>query len=152
MQRSTYKNELNCGRYTVVDTKPTIIGSLGRISKPGANAVRLLRDCSHPVGGNIHSYATLDSFKICNNRWCHKADPAEWLLVEDGPEVSIRKCGDPPGLLCCNWLAVDTHWQLPETFLADSRLPFDGSRRLWNLPTPVKCSGIHSDTLRFHCR
>ena len=54
--------ELDCARYVVADTKPTISISLGAILKPGGKAVSLIPVCSSPIGHNITSYATVDSF------------------------------------------------------------------------------------------
>ena len=42
-----------------MDTKPTIVSALGAILKPNNKDVRLIHDCSRPIGLGLNSYATL---------------------------------------------------------------------------------------------
>lgn len=46
--------ELANGRYVTTSAQPYIISALGAIPKPDSNKVRLIHDCSQPVGGALN--------------------------------------------------------------------------------------------------
>jgi hypothetical protein len=52
--------EIKEGRYEVVDYKPTIVSGLAAIEKTDGS-VRLIHDCSRPVGHGANDYATKDA-------------------------------------------------------------------------------------------
>ena len=52
-------SEISDGNYVVCDNNPLLIIPLGAIPKP-AGGVRLIHDCSRPVGNALNDHATLD--------------------------------------------------------------------------------------------
>ena len=53
-------SEISDGNYIICDNKPDFISPLGAIPKP-AGGVRLIHDCSRPVGSSLNDYAALES-------------------------------------------------------------------------------------------
>ena len=51
------QEELDNGRYIRCDTLPTIISALGAIPKPGTNKIRIIHDCSRPMGHALNDFA-----------------------------------------------------------------------------------------------
>ncbi|MCP4931294.1 MAG: hypothetical protein GY912_04885 [Candidatus Marinimicrobia bacterium] len=48
--------EIENGRYLLVNTPPNIVSALGAIPKKNGD-VRLIHDCSHPVGNAVNEFA-----------------------------------------------------------------------------------------------
>ena len=55
--------ELSHGHYKEVDSKPKIVSALGAIPKKDKNKVRLIHDCSRPVGNAVNDFCTNNPFK-----------------------------------------------------------------------------------------
>ena len=55
----TILEEIAEGNYIITDSKPIIINALGTIPKPDSSEVRLIHDCSRPIGRGLHSAAIL---------------------------------------------------------------------------------------------
>ena len=55
-------HEISEGNYVVCDSKPNLISPLGTIPK-STGGIRLIHDCSRPLGNSLNDYATLD-FKL----------------------------------------------------------------------------------------
>ena len=55
--------EVNNGRYEIVHKRPTIVSALGAIPKPNGREVRLIHDCSRPVGTSLNDFASKESVK-----------------------------------------------------------------------------------------
>jgi hypothetical protein len=51
--------EMQEGRYLIAKEQPSIISALGAIPKVGSDEVRIIHDCSRPLGGGVNDYATL---------------------------------------------------------------------------------------------
>ena len=56
------RKEVVNGRYVVTWDKPTIVSALGAIPKPNGK-IRLIHDCSRPLGAALNEYAEKD--KVC---------------------------------------------------------------------------------------
>ena len=56
--------EIAFNRYIVCDQKPTIVSALGAVPKPNSSDIRLIHDCSRPLGSSVNCYAHSDSFKF----------------------------------------------------------------------------------------
>ena len=54
--------EIENGRYLFVHKQPSVVSALGAIPK-SSGGVRLIHDCSKPVGGAVNDYAIRDVFK-----------------------------------------------------------------------------------------
>ena len=50
--------EIQEGRYLVVEQKPQVVSALGAIPKPDGN-IRLIHDCSRPAGQSINDFAKI---------------------------------------------------------------------------------------------
>ena len=45
-------HEIAEGNYVISDKKPTIISAIGTVPKPNSNEIRLIHDCSKPMGNS----------------------------------------------------------------------------------------------------
>ena len=57
------QEEVDNGRYIKVNTPPTIVSALGAIPKPDSDRIRLIHDCSRPVGSAVNDFADHSPFK-----------------------------------------------------------------------------------------
>ena len=57
-------HEIDCNRYIICESKPTIVSALGAVPKPNSSEIRLIHDCSRPTGLGLNCYAHSDSFKF----------------------------------------------------------------------------------------
>ena len=57
------RTEIDNGRYVISEKRPTIISALGAIPKKDSSEVRLIHDCSRPVGASLNELASKDSVK-----------------------------------------------------------------------------------------
>ena len=53
------QNEIEAGNYVICDSQPTIVSPMAAIPKPDGD-VRLIHDCSRPVGKAVNDYCTSD--------------------------------------------------------------------------------------------
>ena len=44
------REEIDNGNYVVCNDRPTIVSALGAIPKPNGKDIRLIHDCSRPIG------------------------------------------------------------------------------------------------------
>lgn len=119
--------ELEAGRYIKVCDKPTIVSSIGAVPKSDPGKIRIIHDCSRPLGKNLNSYATVSAVQY------DTVDQATRLLTPGGFMAKIdlhsayrsvpihRECYDGTGL---KWTFAG---QDKPTYLIDSRLPFGAS-------------------------
>lgn len=124
---SQIRTELELGRYIQVAEKPVIISSMGAVPKSDPNKIRLIHDCSRPVGRNLNSYASVNSVKY------DSVDEATRLLSPGGYMAKIdlqsayrsvpihRDCYTTTGIKWTFSGSEDT------TYMFDSRLPFGAS-------------------------
>ena len=118
--------EIDLGHYIVCQSPPPIISSIGAIVKK-SGGIRLIHDCSRPLGYSVNSYSSKQSFKyetvdnavakLPLNGWMSKVD-----LSSAYRSVPIHpSCFPYTGL----------HWTFEgasdATYFFDSRLPFGGS-------------------------
>ena len=57
--------ELENGRYLLVNQSPNLVSALGAIPKKNGN-IRLIHDCSRPTGNAVNDCAIRDKFKYQN--------------------------------------------------------------------------------------
>ena len=55
--------ELEHGHYEITEKRPVIVSALGAIPKPASEEVRIIHDCSRPIGTSINDLATKFSVK-----------------------------------------------------------------------------------------
>ena len=52
----TLREEIAEGNYIITHARPTIISALSAVPKAGSDELRLIHDCSMPVGKGVNSY------------------------------------------------------------------------------------------------
>ncbi|XP_078000553.1 uncharacterized protein LOC144453148 [Glandiceps talaboti] len=121
-------NEIAEGHYVVTKDKPTIVSALGAIPKPNSPDIRLIHDCSQPIGKSVNDYASLDSFQY------QTIDDAVSLLSEGCymAKVDLKSAYRSVKIHPSNFPATGLQWTFSgdsdPTFMYDTRLPF-GARK-----------------------
>ncbi len=126
-ESQVYK-EIEQGRYVLVDRKPTLISSLGAVLKPGGKSVRLIHDCSRPIGRNLNSYASLDSFKYATIDSATKLIPTNGYVSKIDLKSAYRSVPIHPDCYPATGLQWTFRGNNVPTYLIDTRLPFGASR------------------------
>ena len=115
--------EIERGNYVACEAQPAIVSSLGAIPK-GNGKIRLIHDCSRPIGKSVNSYTTTTSITY------ETIDKALSLLPERGymAKVDLRNayrvvpihpdCYDATGL---SWTFEGSN---VIRYFVDTRLPF----------------------------
>lgn len=118
--------EIENGHYVVCDSLPKIISPMAAISKPDGD-VRLIHDCSRPVGEAVNDY--------CSTDWQQKfarVDDAAAVMTEGCyfAKVDLRSAYRSVSLSKNSQKVTGLSWELngKTVFLKDTRLPF-GARR-----------------------
>ena len=57
-------SEIELGHYMVTETRPLIVSALGAIPKPDSKELRLIHDCSRPLGNSVNTFAEPQSFQF----------------------------------------------------------------------------------------
>ena len=118
--------ELELGRYKICDTPPTIVSSIGAIPK-SSGSVRIIHDCSRPLGHSVNSYASKQSFKYTT------VDKAVDHLPANGwmAKVDLSSAYRSVPIHSSNIEYMGLHWQFhgdtAPTYFVDTRLPFGGT-------------------------
>lgn len=115
-------NEIANGNYVEVDNPPTIVSPLGAIPKPDSG-VRLIHDCSRPVGYSVNSYVKVnEKFKF------QSVDDAAAMV---GPgafmaKVDLKSAYRSVKISPHSQLATGLKWRVEgkDRYFVDTRLPF----------------------------
>ena len=122
------RTEISKGHYVNVDEKPTIVSSLGAVPKSDPSNIRLIHDCSRPVGGNLNLYASIDSVAY------DTVEEATRLLPPGGfmAKIDLRNAYRSVPIHRDCYAATGLKWcftgQDETDYFIDTRLPF-GARR-----------------------
>ena len=118
--------EIENGHYVVCDIPPKIVSPMAAIPKPDGD-VRLIHDCSRPVGEAVNDYCTTD--------WQQKfsrVDDAAEVMTEGCyfAKVDLRSAYRSVSLSTRSQEVTGLAWEIngKTVFLKDTRLPF-GARR-----------------------
>ena len=118
--------EIENGHYVVCDTPPKIISPMAAIPKPDGD-VRLIHDCSRPVGEAVNDY--------CSTDWQQKfarVDDAAAVMTKGCffAKVDLRSAYRSVSLSKSSQSVTGLSWDFNgnTVFLQDTRLPF-GARR-----------------------
>ena len=120
--------EIDHGRYTIVNKRPTIVSALGAIPKKDSDEIRIIHDCSRPIGTSLNDLATKFSVK--------------YQTIDEAAKLSTRNCFYAKVDLKSAYRSVRIHpsnlkltglkWQFGNSdnpvYLVDNRLPF-GARK-----------------------
>ena len=120
----TILSEIAEGNYGITDVKPTIISTLGAIPKLNSTEVRLIHDCSRPVGRALNDYITGHSFKFQTLDDAIKLLRPNYLMAK----IDLRHAYRSVPIHKSNYLATGLQWQFSgqpnPTYFFDTRLPF----------------------------
>ena len=116
--------EIEEGRYLIVESPPEVISGLGAIPKDDGS-VRLIHDCSRPVGDAVNDHAVLDY----NIKYQTVQDACE--LLEEGAymaKVDLKSAYRSVAIHPSQYKFTGLQWtfsvEKQPTYLIDTRLPF----------------------------
>ena len=122
------KHEISAGNYVITSSKPTIISALGAIPKGDSDDIRLIHDCSRPVGAGVNAYATCDHYEYESVQRATKLIKPGAFLAKIDLKSAYRHVPIHPS----NYHATGLKWTFTgctkPTYLFDTKLPF-GARR-----------------------
>lgn len=119
--------EIENGRYLFVQQQPSVVSALGAIPK-GSGGVRLIHDCSKPVGDAVNDYAIREDFKYKTLQDAiSMISPGDYLAKVDLQSAyrSVRVSQDERDRLGVSWTFEAA---LHPVFLLDCCLPFGHAR------------------------
>ncbi len=119
--------ELSHGRYMVADVTPNIISPLGAVLKQNGD-VRIIHDCSRPVGKSVNDYAPADKLHYQSLEDAKEfITPGCWLAKIDLASA-YRSVKLHPSNYCATGLAWQFKGDTKETILVDRMLCFGAKR------------------------
>ena len=128
MVESQIVNEIANGNYIVTDKRPVLVSALGAVPKPGGDTVRLIHDCSRPVGTSLNDLATKASVKYQTLEEAISASTSGCFYAKVDLKSAYRSVRIHPS----NYPITGLKWQFSDhaapTYLYDTRLPF-GARK-----------------------
>ena len=118
------KEEIDNGRYVVVSAPPRLTSALGAIPKPGTDKIRLIHDCSRPLGAALNDYADLETFSYQTIREAAALiQPGDFLA-----KVDLANAYRSVKIHPQDYPLTGLHWTFAgdnkPTFIYDTRLPF----------------------------
>lgn len=122
------KKEIENGRYTVVEQRPTIVSALAAIPKGGGRGVWLIHDASRPQGTALNDYSINPSFRFSTIQEAGAAiNRGDWLAKVDLESAyrSVKIHPEDHHLAGLEWTFDDGR----KCYLIDRRLMF-GARLL----------------------
>ena len=121
---SQIKEELSNGRYKLSANCPRIISALGAIRKEETGKIRLIHDCSRPLGGAVNDFADGERFSYQTIQdACELIKPGAYLGKIDLSSAyrSVKIHPDDHVLTGLSWTFQGDKGP---TVMCDSRLPF----------------------------
>jgi hypothetical protein len=120
--------EIRNGRYKIVSTKPTLVSALGAIPKKEKGKVRLIQDCSRPLGASLNDFAEISPFKYQSIQDAVDLLKPGYYMCKCDLESAFRSVKIHPS----NYEATGLKWRFQgdslATYMVDTRLP-QGARR-----------------------
>ena len=120
--------EIFQGHYKLAGIQPDIVSAIGAIPKKDSDEVRLIHDCSRPVGSSLNSHATIEKQKF------QTLDEATQLISPRAymAKVDLKSAYRSVPIHPSNINATGLAWKFSNsshlTFMYDTRLPF-GARK-----------------------
>ena len=122
------KVELEHGHYKLSDSKPTIVSALGAIPKKDGDKVRIIHDCSRPVGSALNDFAHSSPFQFQKLQDAVDLITPGCYLAKLDLASAYRSVRIHPSNYPATGIAWNFQGSPTETFMVDTRLPF-GARR-----------------------
>lgn len=118
--------ELEANNYVLCNAKPTIVSSLGAVPKDN-DKLRLIHDCSRPVGQGVNSYATNVHFKYQTVDQAVKILPDRGFMAKIDLSSAYRSVPIHPS--CYKFMGISWHFKgdTYPSFIVDTRLCFGAS-------------------------
>lgn len=134
--------ELEHGHYLKTDHKPTIISAISAISKKNTDNIRLIHDCSRPIGKAVNDFAPSDTFRFETIQDAASLVGKQYFMAKIDLSNAYRSVKIHPS----NFKATGLQWifegDTKPTYLTDTRLMFGSSRAPYifnKLSQAVKC-------------
>ena len=121
-------DEIVNGRYVVTSKRPTIISALGAIPKKGSSEVRLIHDCSRPVGVSLNDLASKDSVKYQTLEEAITLTKPNCFYAKIDLKSAYRSVRIHPSDYNLTGLKWVFEGETDPVYLVDQRLPF-GARK-----------------------
>lgn len=122
------KHQIDEGNYKYAHDKPTIISPLGAIPKEGQNDVRLIHDCSRPVGDALNDYSVPTSVHYESIDNAFKLAGPNMYMCKIDLKSAYRSVAIHPDDYCMTGLQFKFTNDQFVTTLFDVRLPFGSSK------------------------
>ena len=119
--------EIVHGNYVISETKPLIISAIGAIPKPNSSDVRIIHDCSRPVGGSVNSFASCDPLKYQTLDEAVKMSTPQCYYAKLDLKSAYRSVNIHPD----NFQLTGLQWcfdNKESVYMYDTKLPF-GARK-----------------------
>ena len=114
-------------RYVITDTKPCIISALGAIPKD-ENKIRLIHDCSRPLGNALNDYAEIDRVHFQSVSEAASKVKQGWYMAKIDLESAYRSVP----IHLDDFQAAGLKWTFQgdsaPSYMYDTRLPFGAKR------------------------
>ena len=121
-------NEILEGNYKFVKHKPKIVSALGSVPKPQSSDLRIIHDCSRPVGASLNTYASLDKERYQSVDEAVKLSKKNCFYAKVDLKSAYRSVKIHPS----NFDLTGIKWQFDgeedPSYLVDTKLPF-GARK-----------------------
>ena len=124
MVEAQIAEEIANGRYVVVKRPQHLVSALGAIPKAGTNKVRLIHDCSRPIGGSLNDLAPGEGYHYQTLQ-----DAAKLIQCGDYlAKVDLASAYRSVRIHKDDYHLSGLHWTFEgdkePTFLCETRLPF----------------------------
>ena len=122
------REEIDNGRYVVLPEPPLLTSALGAIPKPGTDKIRLIHDCSRPLGSALNDLADLDKYSYQTIREAAALIRPQDYLAKVDLASAYRSVKIHPD----DYPLTGLHWTFQgddgPTYISDTRLPFGAKK------------------------
>ena len=121
-------SEIAKGHYLITDTKPLIVSALGAIPKPDSDELRLIHDCSRPLGNSVNTFAEPQSFQFNTIDNACSYIRRGYHMAKIDLKAAYRSVGINPEHYTLTGLRWTFQGHDKPTYLVDTRLMFGASQ------------------------
>lgn len=121
------EDQLEKGNYRLCAEKPTIISPLGAIPKD-SNDIRLIHDCSRPVGSSLNDYSMPSPVQYENLEKAYSIARPGWYMGKIDLKSAYRSVAIHPDDYTMTGIQFKFSNNPSSSFLFDVRLPFGAQK------------------------
>ena len=143
--------ELKNGHYKIVQNKPKIISAIGAIKKKDSNKIRIIHDCSRPVGAAVNNFAETEKFSYQTIQDAvDLITPGNYLA-----KLDLKNAYRSVKIHESNFIATGLKWTFAgddkHTLMVDTRLPFGASKspQIFNELSQAVCKIMK---IKYNCK